>query len=192
MRGTSGEDGEPRIPRPRPFRPYPDPGQPSRRCVQHRPTACTPIPTCRSASTSTAGSPRRKRLGCTSNANDGKMDASTALAKPSNTQIIELRTNCRSDPARHHGRTISTVHYLRRRAQHLAKTGDPFGQRRADIRGLVAVRPRKPFLKGSLTAPTRSARNFMNHNSGAVIGLFAFKVPPSTRRALASTTITSM
>jgi len=112
------------------------------------------------------------------NCNDGKMDAeSTALAEALKYPNVELRTNCRVTrlTTAPHGRTVSTVHYLSGdQAESVSPKLVILSAGAVQSAVLLLRSASEAFPKGLANSSDQVGRNFMNHNSSAVIGLSPF------------------
>jgi choline dehydrogenase-like flavoprotein len=112
------------------------------------------------------------------NSNDGKMDAeSVALAEALKYPNVELRTQCRVTrlATAPHGRTISTVHYMRGdQAEGISPKLVILSAGAVQSTVLLLRSASEAFPKGLANSSDQVGRNFMNHNSSAVIGISPF------------------
>lgn len=112
------------------------------------------------------------------NCDDGKMDAeSVALAEALKHPNVRLMTGCRVTrlAAAPHGRTIATVHYRRDGAAESVSPKLTILSAGAVMSAAILLRSAsEAFPKGLANTSDQVGRNFMNHNSSAVIGLSPF------------------
>lgn len=112
------------------------------------------------------------------NCNDGKMDAeSVALAEALKHPNVRLMTGCRVTrlATAPHGRTISTVHYDR---EGTAESVSPklviLSAGAVQSAALLLRSASEAFPNGLANSSDQVGRNFMNHNSSAVIAVSPF------------------
>ncbi|WP_411033573.1 GMC oxidoreductase [Shinella sp. BYT-45] len=112
------------------------------------------------------------------NCNDGKMDAeSVGLAEALKHPNVELRTSCRVTrlATAPHGRTVSTVHYVRGgEAESVSPRLVILSAGAVQSAALLLRSASEAFPNGLANSSDQVGRNFMNHNSSAVIGVSPF------------------
>ena len=194
-RPASGSDRAAAHSRPYPFPPVPDEAPIAAvRARLKRARRCIPPP-CRSASTSSAGSPAAGRRGTPfPTRRAGKMDAETARS-PQALQHDECRA-ARPAPRHAAGRRAGRRADRRRRTTRRAASErvlrpQPGGARAGAVQlgGDLLLRSAEAAAGGLANRSDQVGRNFMNHNASAMLAdrSALHATTPSTRRPSAST-----
>jgi len=179
VRGGLGDDPtEPPHSAPYPFPPVPDEAPVARVRAKLRANGLHPAPLPLAVDIDRWLAKGRTPWDAHPHGDDGKMDAETvALVAALKHPNVQLATGCRVTrlATQPHGRSIATVHYVR---DGVAETVSPklvILAAGAVMSAVILLRSAsEAFPKGLANTSDQVGRNFMNHNTSAVIGLSPF------------------